>query len=322
MKKWIVAGILLASASSFAQVQVSDFNINLDGRNDVIDAKDINRLQGRIKMGFTIDAAGLVEIVGLASTGPSFNNDWATVATNPNAAKDPLTLAFRQIYLRKVMGKVSIEAGALSPEPVIGASGLGATGWMDGVRVKVNTKVGDFKVVAGSLGDFTTPNAFARKFNGNFLEVEMDRKIFENLLTQSGIEVYEGVVYLKEGVKFDLKILGDKVIKTFAEVIYDTQNHAYNYEIGAEFDVLKGIMNKFDNYLSLKVYVSRLDENMLNRNNTVSAFYTYGTRTTIQLGGKIDQGGNLNWFARANLGPIARYDVGLTYKIPMKKKKP
>jgi hypothetical protein len=320
MKKWIVAALITASASSFAQV--SDFNINLDARNDQIDSKDINRLQGRIKMGFTIDAAGLVEIVGLASTGPSFNNDWATLATNPNAAKDPLTLAFRQIYLRKVMGKVSIEAGAMSPEPVIGASGLGATGWMDGVRVKVNTKIGDFKVVAGSLGDFTTPNAFARKFTGNFLEVEMDRKIFETLLTQTGVEVYDGVVYLKEGVKFDIKVLGDKVIKTFAEVIYDTQNHAYNYEIGAEFDVLKGIMNKFDNYLNLKVYVSRLDENMLNRNSTVSAFYTYGTRATIQLGGKIDHGGNLNWFARANLGKDSRYDVGLTYKIPMKKKKP
>ena len=273
-------------------------------------------------MGFTIDAAGVVEIVGLAATGPAFNNDWATLATNPNAQKDPLSLAFRNIYLRKVMGKVSVEAGAMSPEPVVGASGLGATGWMDGVRVKVNTSVGDFKVVAGSLGEFTTPNSFARKFNGNFMEIEMDRKIFEKLLTQSGVEVYEGVVYLKEGLKFDFKILGDKIIKTFADVLYDTQNHAYNYEIGAEFDVLKGIINKFDNYVTLKVYVSHLDENMRSRNSTVSAFYTYGTRTTIQLGGKIDNGGNLNWFARANLGKDNRYDVGLTYKIPLKKKKP
>jgi hypothetical protein len=205
---------------------------------------------------------------------------------------------------------------------VIGTAGLGSAGWVDGVRVKVNTTIGDFKVVAGSLGDLKTPNAFARKFNGNFLEIEMDRAVFEKLMTQSGFEVYDGVVYLKEGLKFDFKVLGSTVIKTFADVLYDTQNHAYNYEVGAEVDVLKAITNKFDNYVTLKVYESRVDEALPNRSGMMNGFFTYGDRTSIQIGGKIDKGGNLNWYARASLGKDSRYDVGLSYKIPLKKKKP
>ncbi len=279
---------------------------------------DVSRLQGRIRIGFTISAAGIVDIVGLASTGPAFNNDWATLATS-NGTKDEVTLAFRNIYLRKVIGNVTAEAGALNPEPTVGSAGLAPSGWLDGVRVKVNTKIGDFKVVAGSLGDFKTPNAFAREFKGNFIEIEMDHKFFENVLTQTAFENYNGDAYIREDVKIDLKVFGDKVFKIFADALYDIERKAYSYEIGSEFDLLKTLINKYDHRLDFKIYYSNINENIPNRNNMITAFYTYGPRLSLQVGGKLDHKGDISWFARSSFGAQNRYDVGINIKIPVKK---
>ena len=316
MKKWLLSALCLASLNSFAQV--NDFNILVDSRGDQMPATDVTRLQGRIRIGFTISAGGIVDIVGLASTGPGFNNDWATVATT-NGTKDELTLAFRNIYLRKVIGAVTAEAGALNPEPTVGSGGLAPSGWMDGIRVRVNTKIGDIKVVAGSLGDFKTPNAFAREFKGNFLEIEMDHKLFENVLTQTAVEHFNGDIYLRENLKIDLKILGDKVFKVFADALYDIERNSFSYELGTEFDVLKTLVYKYDHRLDFKVYFSNVNENIPNRNNTITAFYTYGPRLSVQVGGKLDHKGDVNWFARGSFGAQNRYDVGVSIKIPVKK---
>lgn len=319
MKVLLLASLFLAS-SAFAQ-SLTDYNIVVDGRHDEITSTDVQRLQGRVRLGFVIDAAGIVEIVGLASTGNSFNNDWTTVSSNNNS-NDHLNLTFRNLYLRKVIGNTTVEAGALSPEPTVGSAGLASSGWVDGLRVKVNTKVGDFKVVAGSLGDFKQPNSFERKFQGNFIEIEMDHKVFENLLTQTAVEHYNGDLYLRENLTLDLKILTDKVFKVFASALYDTERNAMNYEVGAEFDLLKNITNKYDHRLDFKVYYSNLDERIPDRNSMTSAYYTYGPRITTQIGGKIDKAGNINWYTRATFGADGnnRFDVGIQVKIGKKKK--
>ena len=319
MKLKFAAFALLSvlSVHSYAQ-EIIKTDINVDSRAD--ETNTIKRIQDRVKIGFTIDAAGLVEIVGLVATGPSFNNDWATVASNNNSNSQQ-TLAFRNLYLRKVFGDTVVEGGALSPEATVGAAGLGASGWMDGVRIKTTTKVGDFKVVAGSLGSFTTPNAFARKFQGNFVEIEMSMKVFDELTVQAAYEHLDDDNYARAGAKFDLKVLGDKVIHLFADALMAVEKNAYNYELGAEMDLLKTLTNKMEHRLDLKVYMSHLDEQLPNRNSMISAFYTSGTRATVQVGGKIDKAGNLNWFARGSFGETNRYDVGVQIKIPTSKKK-
>jgi hypothetical protein len=313
MKKLLISLLCLASTHSFAQV--SDVNVFTDSRVDQLPASDITRLQGRVKIGFTISAGGLVDIVGLAATGPTFSNDWATLKTS-NGSTDPVNLAFRNIYLRKVMGNVTAEAGALSPESTVGAAGLAPTGWMDGVRVNVNTTIGNIKVVAGSLGDFKTPNAFERKFQGNFLELEVDHKFLENILTQTAIERYNGEEYIQEDIQINLKVLGNKVFKVFADALYDVQRNAYNYEVGTDIDVLKNMMNKYDNRVDLKLYYSELNQNIPNRNSLITSFYTYGPRFTAEVGGKLDKAGNINWFVRGAFGQQNRYDAGIKIKIP------
>lgn len=318
MKTIITAAALLLATPSFAQLVVTDWKLSADTRYDKIPENKAERLQERVKIGFTIDANGVVDIIGLATTGPSFNNDWANVKTN-NHTEDKVNLAFRNLYVRKVIGDVSVEGGAMSPEPTVGAAGLAASGWMDGVRVKVNTQIGNIKVVAGSLGDFSNPNAFSRKFKGNFLEIELDRQVFENLLSESAVEDYDGEAYVREKLTYNLHILGDRVIKIFGEALYDVERHGTTYELGSELDVLKTIAHKYENRLELKFYFSHIDHSLPNRSQTITSYFTDGDRTTAQIGGRLDHDGNVTWFTRASVGEKKRFDVGLNLKFANKK---
>lgn len=311
--------VLFLSLESFAQ-QVTDYNISIDTRGNQLTEGDVKRLQGRVRMGFVIDAFGVVEIVGLVASGQSFSNDWNTISSNNNS-EDHLNLAFRNIYLRKVIGRTTIEAGALNNEPIVGAAGQTPSGWLDGIRVKVNTKIGELKVVAGSLGDFNQPDAFQRKFQGNFIEIEMDHKIFENLLSQTALEHFNGDTYIRENLKLDLKILGDRVFTLFAGALYDVERQAMNYELGAEFDLLKTITNKYDRRLDMRIYYSNLDSRIPDRKSATPSYFTYGPRVTVQIGGKIDKAGNINWYTRASLGQNgkSRYDAGIQIRLGKKK---
>lgn len=319
MKKYAVVIGAFLSFSAFAQekIEIKDPVVNIDSRADELHSTDVRRIQERIRIGFTIDAAGVVEIVGLAATGSSFNSDWATVLSN--GSKDKIELAFRNIYLRKTVGKFTAEAGALAPVTTVGAAGLAPSGWIDGVRLKAITKIGDFKITAGSLGSFKEPNAFNRKFDANFIEIEFDKVLFDKIMTQTAVESFNGSTYIREDIKVDIKVLGSKVFKLFADALYDVERNAMNYEIGTEFDVLKNIINKYDNRVGLKLYYSNINANIPSRSDQISAFYTYGGRFTAQLGGKIDKGGNINWYTRAAIGKANRYDVGVNIKIPIKK---
>jgi hypothetical protein len=318
--KILLIFIILMSSNVFAQ-HLSDYNVFVDLRENHLSSTEVTRLQGRIRLGFTIDVNGVVEIIGLASTGSSYNREWSTVASSNNSV-DRTTLAFRNIYMRKVIGETTLEAGALRTDPSESSLTLAASGWIDGMRVKVNSKIGEFKVVAGSLGDFNQTNAFERKFKGNFVEIEMDHKIFENLLSQTFYDNYNGDSYVRERLKLDLKLIGEKVIKVFSDTLYDIDRRAFNYELGAEFDVLKTIINKYDHRLDLRVYYSDISSRIPDSNLMISGFYIYGPRTTVQLSGKIDKAGNLSWFTRASLTENGnnRYDAGVQLRIPKKKK--
>jgi hypothetical protein len=303
----------------FAQT-VTGTDISVDGRYDNKNGNELG--QARVKIGFVVDAFGVAEIVGLVGTGGAYNGEWITVAPGESATAS--TLAFRNLYLRKVFGtktKVTLEAGALNGGTVVGAGGLVSSGWVDGIRVKVNTKIGDIKVVAGSLGDFKTSNSFDRKFDGNFLEIEISKKMFDQLTVQAAYENHNDEDFARAEAQYDLKILGDKVIKLFGKALYSFDQDVANYDVGVELDVLKTITSKFDKRLEMKVYRSYLSEELTDRSSSmVSLFYTYGPRTTFQLGGEIIKG-KLTWVARSSFGDNGtyRHDIGVGWKISTKK---
>lgn len=319
MKTGYFTLLLIMSLQLMAQ-DLTSTDISVDSRYDEVGVHGSG--QSRVKIGFVIDAKGIVEIVGLVGTGPAYKNEWVTFA--PNEKATDFSLAFRNLYLRKTFGEdknVVIEAGALNSDATVGSAGMAGSGWVDGLRVKAVTTIADFRVVAGSLGSFTTPNPFARDFTGNFLEIDMSKKVFDQLTLECAYQVEENGNNAIVGAVYDLKILGDKVIKVFGKALYSFDENVTNYDIGVELDVLKTILNKYDKRLELKIYVSKVDEKLASEADKIPLFYTFGPRTTFQLSGVIVKD-KLSWVARSSFGEnnTSRQDIGIQYKFGLKKK--
>lgn len=314
--------LILFTFSAMAEDPIKEMNLDIDSRwvvnTEGYDRRE--RLQGRVRVGFTVDANGLFEIIGIAATGSNFDGAWGTI-TDTNQTKAGRQIVFRNLYLRKTFENVTVEAGAMNAEPTIGAGGLAPSGWMDGVRVSVDTNIGDFKVVAGSLGGFDEPNAFKRKFKGNFIEIEMDQTVFDRLLSETGIQHYNDDIYLRQNLSTELSVLGGRVLSLFAGALYDFKREALSYDVGVEVDVLESIFGMFKDRLQVRVYYSYVDEEMPLRSETLSSFHTYGPRVSVHLSGRIDRRGYFNWYYRASEGRTDRQDVGLTLRIPLQRQR-
>lgn len=312
--------LFIFSGNGYTQ-ELTESEIIVDNRLDVLAGE--NKDQGRIRIGFVVDLHGAVEIVGIISTGDAYRNEWFSITPpNGDSSNQPF-LAFRNIYLRKVFGKnkqFEVDLGALNGETVVGAAGIPPAGWVDGLRVKASTSLGDIRVVAGSLGDYKNPNAFTRDFDANFIEVELSRKIFNELVVSSSYRHLEDEDGVSLGAKYNLKIFGDKVIKLFGKALYSFPDDSFNYDVGLEIDVLKTIFDKFEKRLELKVYFSSIDERSSDAQR-IPLFFTYGPRATFQLSGDIVPG-KINWMARSSFGEnnTSRYDVGVQMKFGYKKK--
>lgn len=281
-----------------------------------------NRLQGRIRIGFVVDVAGIVEIVGLADSGNNFNSPWVNVYSDAPVVEQQKLLAFRNIYLRKMIGPATIKFGSFNPDPQVGSAGQTTSGYFDGLQVKVNTQVGAFKVIAGSLGNFNQSNLFERKFLGNFIEIEMSHTFFESLLTKTAIQNYNGNFYIQEKLQLDLKLVGDRVLKIFANALYDIERQAFNYEVGTEFDVLKMIFKKYENRVNLKLYFVNMNSNIPDRTQMIPSFHSHGPLVVSHISGNIDKNGLISWFIRGAAGPDSyRVDAGLQFRMPQLKAK-
>jgi hypothetical protein len=301
----------------FSQVEIMKLDFDLGARHVHNLDTQRERIQGRVRVGFTVDADGLFELIGVASTGENFDSSWASVSDSTSKVSTP-TLAFRTLYLRKIVGGTQLEAGAMTTEATVGEGGLPPGGWLDGIRVKTQTRIGQIKVVAGSLGSFDEPNMLKRKFRGNFVELELEKELFEDLLAQVGIQSYNNETYLRNRFEAKLKIFGSKVLKLVSDGLYDLERGALSYDVGAELDLLKLLFDKFDGRLEVQIYHSKLDERMPERAGTISAFHTYGERWSLHLAGRLDKKGRLNWYHRRSMGKTDRHDTGITLKIPIK----
>lgn len=296
-------------------LSLKNATLNLDQRFDDLSDRAVDRYQGRIRVGFALDLLGLVDLVGLAATGPTFNNDWSTLAQS-GTPHDSLALAFRQVYLKKTFRGQTLKLGAFEPLPTVGAGGLAPTGWMDGAQAQFHASWGDVRITAGSLGNPKLPNVLDRKFQSNFLEVELSRTLFDELATETAVQVWEDGVFVQERASLFLRVLGEKILKISGETLVRiNQEMAANAEVGLEWDALKSLLHKFDKRLELRVYESYLDNRLKSRSDLVSAFYIPGLRTTIHLQGKIDAGANMVWIARTSFGNELRTDLGINIRL-------
>ena len=94
------------TATSFSNVTTEIMDIDFDLDTDVGVRYDSQpgiskeRMQQRIRMGFTLDYRGTIQLIGLVSTGNDFDSDWQTIYdlnsddTRLNSPKP----FFRQLY--------------------------------------------------------------------------------------------------------------------------------------------------------------------------------------------------------------------------------
>lgn len=316
MKQILIGLLCLIAGNTYAQIK--DFNVTLDSRYDRIDegAENIqNRVQGRIRIGFVYDVNGYFQLIGLTDTGPSYGNDWDTLhdLNNPNS-KPEMALYFRNLYLQKVMGNTTLQAGSLGGLDSIGSAGVGSSGWVDGVSLNIKQGTSDMKVVVGSLYDSQNPSIFTRNRKLNFAEIEMSKQVFQNLLIKAGYEHFQDD-FIKGKMKLDLDPLGKQVVSLVANLIYDVQEKAVNADLGASWDVLDTFTDGHKNYFKMDVYFSRLDPKMHFRNSLYSAYYQDGNSLVVKLSGKIDKKGKYNWYIRNSFGTKNRFDAGIAIKL-------
>lgn len=310
--------ILLLAYTTTGFAQLKDYSIVLDGRYDRIDNTDENlqsRLQDRIRMGFTFDAFGKFELVGLAETGPAYGNAWGMIHDFNDETNTEQKLYFRRLYIEKSFKNTTIQAGSLEGIDSIGIANTPSSGWIDGISAKIKSGNADIKVVVGSLYDSNNPDVFSRKRKLNFAEIEISKKLFEELLVEAGYERFEDD-FLKGKMTLDLSKLGAPMVKLFANVLYDIQENVSNYDIGASIDVLEIFNSSYKNYLKLDVFVSHLDPGMNFRNSLYTAYFQDGTNLVVRLSGKIDKKGRFKWSLRNMYGKNGnRFDAGISIRL-------
>jgi hypothetical protein len=303
---------------SAAHAQLKDFDITIDSRYDRIQDEDQtltqNRLQDRIRIGFLYDVNGKFEIVGLAATGPSYGNDWNNAYDFNQNSSGQHELYFRKLYLQKLIGNTQVQLGSLGGIDSVGSAGVSSSGWVDGVNLNVKKDNKNFHIRVGSLYDVQNPSVFTRHRKLNFVEVELSQSVLKDMLVSIGYEHYRDD-FIKGKMDIDLSILGNKVLSLIANVLYNVEENAYNYDLGVKWDILKSFIDGHDNYLKLDVYYSHLDPRNNFRNNLYSAYFQDGNSLVFKLSGKVDKNGKMNWFMRSALGKKSRFDVGLSIKL-------
>jgi len=329
----ISAGILSFASSASAQTQetvtkpqsgLEDANAIEDFRYDEISKGNNtlnNRYQGRIRLSFVYNVKGQFKIVGLASTGNSFGNDWTNVWDLKTKSTVPTTLSFRQLYVEKdfkIKGNDSqVLLGSFNGFQTVGSAGISSTsGWLDGVKFRTNTQIGHFDVVVGSLFANGNPDAFTRQRKWNYVQVEFDRSILKNLQYHAGYDHFDSDDYIQQTLTYSPEIFGRLVLNFMGDGVYDIQKKASSYEIAASTDVLGAISKNpnLKNRLKIEAWYTQLASALHERNSMNSAYAgADGSMWTERVSYNIGKKRQINVYARHLNGRVNRDMIGISF---------
>lgn len=224
------------------------------------DEKDVAQM---FKMRFAYDIKdGNWVILGTVRTGESFNSAHDSVydleESDFNAPNVSMTHLYARGYDVALSGDV-LEFGSMpTKQGIAETTALSPEGYIDGVRYKVRTALGDLQVVGGSLPeDGGDPNMFTRDRELNYFEVRFNRHFLdvlaaEELEVQAGVQVQGDDVYLQEAIKATYQIYGGRILDLIQEGLVQ-DNGEFKASVGVDFDLINMITGWDTNPIGLRV---------------------------------------------------------------------
>jgi hypothetical protein len=223
------------------------------------DDKDVGQM---FKMRFAYDIKeGQWVILGTVRTGESFNDAYDSVYNIDDKDFSAPNVNMTHLYARgydvALSGDV-LEFGSMpTKQGIAEATALSPEGYIDGVRYKVRTALGDLQVVGGSLVDDADPNMFDRERELNYFEVRFNRHFLdvlaaEELEVQAGIQVQGDDVYFSEAVRATYQLYGGRVLDLIQEGMVQ-DNGEFKASVGVDFDLINVITGWDTNPIGLRV---------------------------------------------------------------------
>jgi hypothetical protein len=275
--KYIFLLFSLFTTSSYSQISLDQFYTKLDFRaGERFDysgnnGKNLrNRMQELVQIRFLVEYQSIeeatkekkfsIKLVGVAGTGAGSNAIWTTNHTFNDNSIDPGTINIRNLYIESSIGKkVTMAAGAIPDTRVVGSAGIGGIGWLDAANVKFLSPCDDCPMIGftlGSLIDLKNPKAGKREFDPNYVDFVLTKKVFQNLVLESGYRIWEENQFIYTTLSGDVTPFADRVFSLYAGVMQNITDGSGNAELGVEFDFFKVILNKYEKKVQAKIYYS------------------------------------------------------------------
>ena len=211
-----------------------------------------------------INVNGLFEVVGVVRTGSTYgsaSNTFYNSTAAPGSRFTPSTaMALRNLYVQKTYKDYLFQIGALQPDNgMANKTGLSSNGWVDGGRVKIKTEYGDIMVTGGQLSTNDKPDAFGRiaDLNLNYIELVVSTTVFEKLGIQVGAEEFNGEIFAKAAVKYDLALTTEKIIKLVTDAMVNADTGSFMLSAGLSTDIVSLINGESSGVILAANYIYR-----------------------------------------------------------------
>lgn len=313
MRAALLALATLLGAAAHAQ-RLDAYSFRWDTRYDNVDAgAENNRLQGSVRLGLTVDAWSLFEVVGFASTGGDYTSRWTTLYDfRDDDAQADFSLYFRRLYLQRRWKWGRAQLGAIPPiKNIASGTGLNSSGWIDGGRFEVYRGGLTLEFVTGSIGDLDTPDLFSRQYAHDFYEFEATWDLTERLTLEASAEWLVDSAYLRGEGRVDVPLWGARRMEWRAELIGNLTRSVLAVEVGTAFDLVRWITGDVDKRCAVELAWRYLDPDIGLRGRLVDDFYVFGHAATVNMSGIITNDGVLSWFARSIFAERPRVLAGL-----------
>lgn len=266
-----------------------------------------HNVRGEARVDGFLKISECVQLRTRISTGDNFNTESLATGIGPAPAKFDINIRHLYIDSDCLSDAVKVEAGAI-PVRNHGYLGLSSNGWIDGLRVTVQS--GANTNASFSIGNVQTnqANVFRRDFNDiNHVQLDVEQKLTAKLTGYTSVAAYNDMLFTRGGLRYALTEFVKWIEAVGAEGIAEGDNLMGGY-LYSDFNL--GDYN-------LRVAASRVQPNVTDEEKLallIKDFYGFGDNLYVM--GDRDIAKNLNLGARLRIGDAGQqFELRLTHKF-------